>query len=139
MKNIFPILLLISLIGLGCNGLTEEQVRNNIETSRELTELNNMCEELPKPKSANLIHKTAYSNGVTFTVGNIYETKTGFAQTANFFLDYFKKENWTIKENHPQDELGANGGLTVERNGITISVTQGRAYEFFLDCSQRAN
>ena len=75
--------------------IAEERIRKN-ETLKRLDEL---CQQIPKPKDFEFLGKTAGAN--TTYVGYTYKTSFRYQQAKEFYDEYFKKEGWELYSEQP--------------------------------------
>ena len=77
--------------------LNHKQIDNLIDQSEPLKKIDNLCQNLPKPKKFYFIKKNISGNSRIISVSYFYQSELENNEIKNFFSEWFLNNNWTLE------------------------------------------
>lgn len=86
---------LIGFCLLSCTGATQNETDQLIGSSKTLTYLDNLCNELPRPAGFRYVYKKVSGNSFTHSVSYQFESEISFGLVRDHFVAYLESNGWT--------------------------------------------
>ena len=103
-----------------CNDMTQDVIENKIAKSKELSQVDKLCKELPRPSGFEFGYKKIAGNSDTVSIDYQYKTTLSFAEIRDFYFDYFKEAGWTLEMVWDENETSHKGQFRFRNGSFTI-------------------
>jgi hypothetical protein len=91
-NTLFTVVLVLS----GCGGLSMQQVQNEIDSTKELRDLDLFCKDLPRPDTFRLTGKRLGGNSDVWYIVYLYRSEQSFESAKDFMSEYFGRLQWQM-------------------------------------------
>ena len=110
---------------------TLEQVNDSVNRSKPLQRVDNLCENLPKPKDFHLINKTISGNSRTISISHYYQSNLNREKIESFYLDWFIQNGW---------ELEYQKTLDFRKNNLLIRINEyhSEGFDYVIRCAEES-
>lgn len=95
---------------------TPEQTDNLINRSAPLKNVDNLCENLPKPEDFHFVGKIVSGNSYTFAISHYYQSELEYNKVETFYLQWFTQNNWLLE---------THGTLDFRKGNLIIHINRG--------------
>ena len=109
------------MLSLSCSEMSTEEANQLIARSPNLTQLDSICKELPKPEDFTFVFKDVSGNAKVSNVGYYYSSSTGWEDVRNHFMRVLTGPEWIF--DGPDETVSRERGYLQFHKEKVVSVS----------------